>query len=301
MVWQSKRGVDIAVHITNRVIQVVGMSNMSADILCHYLFDVISNILLTVHQLSPKLAAAAYIVHLPKLAFLHEAVSNPPPRELFLVEDIQNSIAGHEDYTLSCKDIFGHSTRLPVSGLLGGWNPSLEDIERILWTQSEPSQPQLPDDPSKSTSTVASTIFRPTHTATATDPPASPTSVSADPSTPTAALHPSYLSSGAQALLDTSAVPTLSDVNELIVTQVAANWYNLALMLGVEVFLIDAVSKDHKSCIDACQDMLKRWLKEEKHTGKQERTWFTLLTALGRADSVELERSLRKEHFYELK
>ena len=39
--WQSKRGVDIAVHITNnRVIQVVGMSNMSADILCRYLSDV---------------------------------------------------------------------------------------------------------------------------------------------------------------------------------------------------------------------------------------------------------------------
>ena len=65
--WQSKRGVDIAVHITNnRVIQVVGMSNMSADILCHYLSDVISDILLTVHQLSPNLAAAAYIVHPPK-------------------------------------------------------------------------------------------------------------------------------------------------------------------------------------------------------------------------------------------
>ena len=93
-------------------------------------------------------------------------------------------------------------------------------------------------------------------------------------------------------------MPTLSDVNELIVTQVTTNWYNLALVLGVEVFFIDAVSKDHKSCIDACQNMLQRWLEEQKHTGKQEQTWSTLLTVLGRADSVELERSLRREHFY---
>ena len=264
--WQSKRGVDIAVHITNnRVIQVVGMSNMSADILCYYLSDVISDILLTVHQLSPKLAAAAYIVHPPKLAFLHEAVPNPPPRELFLVEDIQNSIAGHEAYTLSCKDIFGHSTRLPVSDLLGGWNPSLEDIERILWTQSEPSQSQLPNDLSKPTSTAASSTHPPTHSGAA---------ASADPQRP-------HIAASTNPLL----TPT-----------------TFALMLGVKDFLIDTVSENHPNdCEGACRGMLNRWLRKNQHTGGEERTWSTLLTALGRADFGELERSLRKEHVYELK
>ena len=315
--WQSKRGVDIAVHITNnRVIQVVGMSNMSADILCHYLSDVISDILLTVHQLSPNLAAVAYIVHPPKMTSLHEDVPDSSPKELFLVEDIRNSIAEYEDYTLSCKDTFGLSSRLPVPDLFGGWNPSLEDIERILWRQPGPSRHQSSDGLSMPTSTLASTDpsasltaasgdSLPTPTVTSGNPqrphtPASnkpPTAVSADHSTPTATLHPSP-PSGAQALLHTSSVPTLSDMNELIVTQVAANWYNLALVLGVEVFLIDAISEDHKRCVAACRDMLTRWLRREQHTGTEERTWSTLLTALGRADFGELESSLRKEHFY---
>ena len=315
--WQSKRGVDIAVHITNnRVIQVVGMSNMSADILCHYLSDVISDILLTVHQLSPNLAAAAYIVHLPKMTSLQEDVPDLPPKELFLVEDIRNSIAGHEDYTLSCKDTFGLSSRLPVPDLFGGWNPSLEDIERILWRQPGPSRPQSSDGLSMPTSTLASTDpsasltaasgdSLPTPTVTSDNPQRPhtlasnkpPTAASADHSTPTATLHPSP-PSGAQALLHTSSVPTLSDVNELIVTQVAANWYNLALVLGVEVFLIDAISEDHRRCVAKCRDMLTRWLRREQHTGGKERTWSTLLTALGRADFGELETSLRREHFY---
>ena len=315
--WQSKRGVDIAVHITNnRVIQVVGMSNMSAAILCHYLSDVISDILLTVHQLSPNLAAAAYIVHLPKMTSLREDVPDSPPKELFPVEDIRNSIAEYEDYTLSCKDTFGLSSRLPVPDLFGGWNPSLEDIERILWRQPGPSQPQSSDGLSMPTSTLASTEpsasltaasgdSLPTPTVTSDNPQRPhtlasnkpPTAASADHSTPTATLHPSP-PSGAQALLHSSSVPTLSDMNELIVTQVAANWYNLALVLEVEVFLIDAISEDHRRCVAACRDMLTRWLRREQHTGTEERTWSTLLAALGRADFGELETSLRREHFY---
>ena len=320
MVWQSKRGVDIAVHITNnRVIQVVGMSNMSAATLCRYLSDVISDILLTVHQLSPNLAAAAYIVHPSEIASLYVDAITSPPQELFPIEGIRNAIAGHKDYTLSCKDAFGLSSRLPVPDLFGGWNPFLEDIERILWKQPGPSRPHSPYGLSMPTSTLTSTDppasltaasgdSLPTPTAASGNPqqpptPAStkplstPTAASANHSTPTATLHPSP-PSGAQALLHTSSVPTLSDMNELIVTQVAANWYNLALVLGVEVFLIDAISEDHKRCVAACRDMLKRWLRREQHTGGEERTWSTLLTALGRADFGELESSLRKEHFY---
>ena len=93
-------------------------------------------------------------------------------------------------------------------------------------------------------------------------------------------------------------MPTLDDVNELIVTQVAAKWQNLAIKLGVKDFLIDVISEDHpKNCVAACQDMLKRWLREERHTGGEARTWSTLLTALGRADLGELERDLQREHF----
>ena len=105
--------------------------------------------------------------------------------------------------------------------------------------------------------------------------------------------------SGARALLDVSSTPDMSDVDELVVAEVAANWQSVALRLGVVGCVSEAVLKnhpnDHKG---ACQDMLDRWLKRDPHTGEEERTWSTLLTALGRAGFEELERRLRREHFH---
>lgn len=129
--WQSKTGVDVTVHITNREIWVVGTSDTSADKSFCYLSNVISDILSVVQCLSPNLIAAAYIVHPPKMPVWHKdsPVPAPPPKELFLVEDVRNSIVDHKDYSLSCKDTAGHSTRLLVSDLFGGCNPSLENIK----------------------------------------------------------------------------------------------------------------------------------------------------------------------------
>ena len=93
-------------------------------------------------------------------------------------------------------------------------------------------------------------------------------------------------------------MPKPIDVNELIVTQVAARWQNLAIMLGVKDFLVDIVMVNYpKDCEGACRDMLKRWLRGELHTGEEDRTWYTLLTAVGKAGFVELERHLRRWHF----
>ena len=313
--WQSKKGVDVTVRITNnRNIWVVSTSDISADKSYHYLSYVISDILSVVRQLSPNLVAAAYIIHPWKMAALHEDTTPTPPKELFPVEDIRNSIAECEDYTLSSQDTSGYSTRLPVCDIFGGWTPSLEDIEKILWVQPETILPHLPAELHKTPHTQASAIPSSTPTATATDPMATqaaaatdpppgcslpPSALSVDPLQTSSSLYPSSsIPLGAQALLDTSAVPTVDDVNELIVTQVAAKWQNLAIKLGVKDFIIDVISEDHpKSCVAACQDMLKRWLREERHTGGEERTWSTLLTALGRADFGELERSLRRQHF----
>ena len=104
---------------------------------------------------------------------------------------------------------------------------------------------------------------------------------------------------GARALLDVSSTPDMSDVDELFVTEVAANWQRVALRLGVEGCVSEAVLKNHLNDREgACQDMLSRWLKRDPHTGEEERTWSTLLRALGRAGFEELERRLRREHFH---
>ena len=90
----------------------------------------------------------------------------------------------------------------------------------------------------------------------------------------------------------------MRDMDELVVTPVAANWQKVALRLGVEGFVSEIVLKNHPNdCEGACRDMLDRWLRRDRHTGEEERTWFTLLTALNRADFGELERRLRKGHF----
>ena len=148
--WQSTKGIDIAVHIIrNRVIQVMGSRIASADTSCQYLTDVISDILSTVHRLSPKLAAGAYIVHAPKSTMSPEDIIAVPAKELFPLEGIRNSI--RDGYCLSLKDSnTNRSTRVVIADLFGGCTPSPEDIGRINWPQPDPSQPQSPSGTSQS-------------------------------------------------------------------------------------------------------------------------------------------------------
>ena len=146
--WQSTKSVDITVHIIrNRVIQVIGANVVSADESCQYLRDVISDILSTVHRLSPKLAAGAYIVHSLKSSISPEDIIALPAKELFPVEGIQNSMDIRDGYCLSLKDSnTNRFTKAAISDLFGGCTPSLEDIWRINWpcTHPDPSQSQSP-------------------------------------------------------------------------------------------------------------------------------------------------------------
>ena len=142
--WQSRKGIDVTVHITNnRVIQVVGSSLASAEKSYQYLTDVISDILSTVRQLSPKLAASAYIVY-PPMPALSENIGTLSPQQLFPVEGICNSIQDCEmlTFSLSLKNSENPTTRVKIADLFGGYIPYLEDIARINWTEFEPSLPQ---------------------------------------------------------------------------------------------------------------------------------------------------------------
>lgn len=106
------------------------------------------------------------------------------------------------------------------------------------------------------------------------------------------------LPSGALSLQEISSKPTLSDLDELVVPKVAPNWQRLALKLGVKDSLIRVIFQNQPDdCEEACLDMLYRWLTGEQHTGKRDRTWSYLLTALGRAGFVQLEQDLRRKYF----
>ena len=265
--WQSTVGVSVNVLITNnRVIHVIATSKLAIE-LREYLSRVVSDILSIVHQLSPNLSAAAYIVHPPNVDTSAEDITSLPAKELFPVEGAKSSIREQEGFVFSLKENEDWNT-VPIAELFGGFTPTLEYMEKITWTQPELSQPQSPTELNQSTEGNG---------------------VLSDSR---------VLSHGAQALLEISSTPDMRDVNELVVTAVAANWECLVLELGVKDYVNKIASKDHPSdCVGACRDVLSRWLRGEQHTGEGERTWSTLLTALGRAGFAELERSLRREHF----
>ena len=265
--WQSTDGVDITVHIvSNRVIQVMASSNM-ADVLHLYLTDVVCDILSTVRRISPKLTGAAYIVYPPKMTNSPEDIVSVPTKALFPVEGIRDSIKEHKEFTLSQKDSENSSIKISVANLFGECTPSLKSIQKLLWTQLVSNQPQSATEPNQ-------------------------------PEVGTEGSDPLIIPSDARALLDISSIPNLKDVDELIVTPVAANWQALALKLGVEGCVSEIVNNDHPgNCVRACRDMIGRWLRGEWYTGEEQRTWSTLLAALGRAGFTELERRLRREHF----
>ena len=154
--WQSSKGIDVTVHIIhNRVIQVMGASEVSPGKSCQYLTEVISDILSTVQRLSPKLEAKAYIVHPPRTVTSPEDIIAPPPKELFPLEGIRSSYI--DGFSLSLKNSNSdHCKRVAIMDLFGGHIPSQNDIERINWTCAEPRSSVQPSQPDVLSQTVHS-------------------------------------------------------------------------------------------------------------------------------------------------
>ena len=108
----------------------------------------------------------------------------------------------------------------------------------------------------------------------------------------------SSLPPGAQALLDVPSTPDMRDVDELIVRAVSDNWLVVASRLGVKNCVNEDIFMNRPNNYEgACRDMFDRWLRGEQHTGSEERTWSTILTALCSAGFEELVKNLRREHF----
>ena len=92
--------------------------------------------------------------------------------------------------------------------------------------------------------------------------------------------------------------PTLLHIEELVCSRVASSWDRLALHLGVEQTVIDAVKCNHRRhCDEASRDVLSRWLHGERDTGSRQRTWRSILTALRESGEQELAEQLRTEWF----
>ena len=137
--WKFKEGINVTICITETELHVVGISEETADRLCRCLIEVITDILSTVCQVLPNLKADAYIVHRAvRVATPCEELElvSPSPKELFPVSNIKRSFTDHDMVSPSQMDAENHSCS--VSDLFAGHTPTLEDIERICWTQCSP-------------------------------------------------------------------------------------------------------------------------------------------------------------------
>ena len=128
--WRSTKGVDIMVEISNSsVVQVVGRSKAAPEKLHQYVLTIVSDVIKTTVQLSPKLEATSYIVH-PYTPAMWECAKAPPPDSLYPVSSVIRCICNGGDHVLSLPRQGGrlpHQTSL--TELFGGWSPPLSVVQ----------------------------------------------------------------------------------------------------------------------------------------------------------------------------
>ena len=130
--WMSTKGVDVAVQINDSsVVQVVGRTKAGPENLYQYMSTIVSDVIKTIAQLSPKLEATSYIVH-PYTPAMWESAKAPPLDSLYPVSSIVDSISDGGSRVFSRTRQTG---RLPhqtsITELFGGWSPPLSVVQEM--------------------------------------------------------------------------------------------------------------------------------------------------------------------------
>ena len=130
--WMTTKGVDVAVQInTSSVVQVVGRTEAGPEELYQYMSTIVSDVIKTTAQLSPKLEATSYIVH-PYTPAMWEGAKAPSPDSLYPVSSIIRCISDGGSRVFSRTRQGG---RLPLptnlTKLFGGWSPPLSVVNNM--------------------------------------------------------------------------------------------------------------------------------------------------------------------------
>ena len=128
--WRSTTGVDVAVQISDSsVVQVVGRSKAGPEKLYQYMSTIVSDVIKTTAQLSPKLEATSYIIH-PYTPAMWEGAKAPPPDSLYPVSSILRCISDERDHVLSLPRQTGrHPHQTSLTELFRGWSPPLSVVQ----------------------------------------------------------------------------------------------------------------------------------------------------------------------------
>ena len=132
--WQSTKGYDVAVQITdNTVVEVIGRSEVGAEVLCSYISTITQDIFATLRELSPTLSATAYIIHPADPQVLLENPRSPSPQEKFPVEVILESTRNGSTFCLSCTTENKPALKPSIAEVFCGFEPSEEVVQRLYF------------------------------------------------------------------------------------------------------------------------------------------------------------------------
>ena len=135
--WMSITGVEVVVQISDSsVVQVIARSRARPEKLLRYVSTIVHDVIKTITQLSPKLKATSYIVHLYTSA-MWEDTKAPPPDSLYPVSSIVRCISSGGDHVPSRKPAGRLPNQMSVTELFGGWSPSLSVVQDMDF-QREP-------------------------------------------------------------------------------------------------------------------------------------------------------------------
>ena len=130
--WMSTEDVDVAVQISDSsVVQVVGRTEAGPEKLYEYMSTIVSDVIKTTAQLSPKLEATSYIVH-PYTPAMCEGAKAPPLDSLYPVSSIIRCISDGRSRVLSLPRQTGrHPCKTGLTELFGGWSPPLSVVQEM--------------------------------------------------------------------------------------------------------------------------------------------------------------------------
>ena len=130
--WMSTKDVDVAVQISDSsVVQVVGRTEAGPEKLYQYMSTIVSDVIKTTAQLSPKLETTSHIVH-PYTPAMWEGAKAPPPDSLYPVSSIMDSISGGGSCVFSRTRQGGrHPRKTSLTELFGGWSPPLSVVQEM--------------------------------------------------------------------------------------------------------------------------------------------------------------------------
>ena len=130
--WMSTKDVDVAVQISNSsVVQVVGRTEAGPEKLHQYMLTIVTDVIKTTAQLSPKLEATSYIVH-PYTPAMWEGAKATPPDSLYPVSSIIRCISDGGNYVLSLPRQTGcHPRKTSLTELFGGRSPPLSVVQEM--------------------------------------------------------------------------------------------------------------------------------------------------------------------------